>query len=256
VPSLETSARRQARWKCQPTASTRKARELGLVAATARACVRRADGAAASASRTGHGVRHLDLFAGIGGFALAARRVGWETVGFCETNEFCRRVIERRFDRVRWVSLSGHHDGGSQRLGLEGDQELTGLDPDWLVIENASLRWQTWVPELRRRLWARGYASLPIRVRASRLGAPHDRPRIYLVAHADRDSEPLRAVHAEVARLCAPSGFWRDQPDPMGVDDGLPARVDRLHALGNAIVPQCAELVFRAIRAVISGQHF
>jgi DNA (cytosine-5)-methyltransferase 1 len=199
-------------------------------------------------------VRHLDFFAGIGGFSLAAQRVGWETTGFCETDEFCRRLIEKRFDRVRWVSLSGHHYGESwQRLGLEGDEELAGLSPDWLVIENASLRHQTWVPELRRRLWARGYASLPIRVRASRLGAPHDRPRIFLVAHADCEGEPLRAVYAEVARLCAPSGFWRDQPDPMGMDDGLPERMDRLHALGNAIVPQCAELVFRAIAAVISG---
>jgi len=196
-------------------------------------------------------VQHLDLFSGIGGFALAARRVGWETVGFCETDEFCRRVIEKQFDRVRWVSLPGHHDGEPrQRLGLEGDQELAGLDPDWLVIENASLRWQTWVPELRRLLWGRGYASLPIRVRASRLGAPHDRPRIYLVAHADRDSEPLRALDAEVARLCEASGFWRDQPDPLGVDDGLSDRMDRLAALGNAIVPQCAELIFRGIEAV------
>lgn len=160
-------------------------------------------------------MQHLDLFSGIGGFALAARQVGWETVGFCEVDEFCRRVIERRFDRVRWVSVPGHFDGQSQRLGLAGDEELPGLDPDWIVIEN-SPRWRAWVPELRRQLWDRGYASLPIRVRASRLGAPHDRPRVLLVAHANREGEPLRAVYAEVARLCAPSKILAGSVRPDG----------------------------------------
>lgn len=200
-------------------------------------------------------MKHLDLFSGIGGFALAARNVGWETVGFCEIDEFCRRVIERRFGRVRWVSVSGHFNGQSQRIGLAGDQELPGLDPDWLVIEN-SPRWRAWVPELRRQLWSRGYASLPIRVRASRLGAPHDRPRVLLVANADSEGESLRALYAEVARLCAPSRFWRDQPDPMGMDDGLPGRMDRMHALGNAVVPAAAELVFRGIAAVTNGYEY
>lgn len=197
-------------------------------------------------------MKHLDLFSGIGGFALAAQRVGWETIGFSEIDPFCVELIEERFGSVRWFSLPGHHNGRAQGAWLAGYEELAWVSPDWVVIENASLRWQTWVPELRRRLWARGYASLPIRVRASRLGAPHDRPRIYLVAHADRDGEPLRAVDAEVARLCAPSGFWRDQPDPMGMDDGISPRMDRLAALGNSIVPQCAELIFRAIELVSS----
>jgi DNA (cytosine-5)-methyltransferase 1 len=50
-------------------------------------------------------LRHLDLFSGIGGFALAARRVGWETVGFCEVDPFCRAVL-----RKHWPDVPIHPD--------------------------------------------------------------------------------------------------------------------------------------------------
>jgi len=45
-------------------------------------------------------VRHLDLFSGIGGFALAARRVGWETVGFCEIDPYCQKVLAKHWPGV------------------------------------------------------------------------------------------------------------------------------------------------------------
>lgn len=45
-------------------------------------------------------MRHLDLFSGIGGFALAASRV-WgnkhEIVGFCEIDEFCQKVLKKHW---------------------------------------------------------------------------------------------------------------------------------------------------------------
>jgi len=40
-------------------------------------------------------MRHLDLFSGIGGFALAAKWMGWETVAFCEREKYARRVLEQ-----------------------------------------------------------------------------------------------------------------------------------------------------------------
>lgn len=43
---------------------------------------------------------HLDLFSGIGGFALAARWNGLTTVAFTETNEHCSRVLARQFPGV------------------------------------------------------------------------------------------------------------------------------------------------------------
>ena len=43
---------------------------------------------------------HLDLFSGIGGFALAARWVGIETIQFVEIDKFCQKVLNKNFPGV------------------------------------------------------------------------------------------------------------------------------------------------------------
>ncbi|KKL04019.1 hypothetical protein LCGC14_2620220, partial [marine sediment metagenome] len=40
-----------------------------------------------------------------------------------------------------------------------------------------------------------------------------------------------------------PSGWWAVEPDVGRVAHGVPNRVDRLRALGNAVVPAVAEAV-------------
>ena len=44
--------------------------------------------------------KHLDLFSGIGGFALAARWAGIETIGFCEIDKYAQKVLEKNFPGV------------------------------------------------------------------------------------------------------------------------------------------------------------
>ena len=43
---------------------------------------------------------HIDLFSGIGGFALAAQWAGFRTIGFSEIEPFCCRVLEEEFPGV------------------------------------------------------------------------------------------------------------------------------------------------------------
>lgn len=43
---------------------------------------------------------HVDLFSGIGGFALAARWAGIETVQFVELDPFCQKVLQKNFPGV------------------------------------------------------------------------------------------------------------------------------------------------------------
>lgn len=49
----------------------------------------------------GFEIRHLDLFSGIGGFALAARWVGWRTIGFVEIDSFCQKVLKKHWPGVQ-----------------------------------------------------------------------------------------------------------------------------------------------------------
>jgi len=47
------------------------------------------------------GLSHVDLFSGIGGFSLAARWVGgFDTIAFCEIDEYARRVLKRNFPGI------------------------------------------------------------------------------------------------------------------------------------------------------------
>lgn len=42
-------------------------------------------------------MKHIGLFEGIGGFSLAARWMGWETVAWCEWDEFCQTALKYHF---------------------------------------------------------------------------------------------------------------------------------------------------------------
>ncbi|MGI4795507.1 MAG: DNA cytosine methyltransferase [Janthinobacterium lividum] len=42
----------------------------------------------------------LDLFSGIGGFSLGLHWVGFRTIGFCESDQFCQRLLARHWPGV------------------------------------------------------------------------------------------------------------------------------------------------------------
>ena len=158
------------------------------------------------------------------------------------------------------VSLAGRGagaDGARSGLWAHLVRLVAECRPRWVVVEN--------VPGLRGRgadqvigaLEFAGYAVWPLLVGAVHAGAPHRRQRVWLVA---------RAIAADPAgtRLeaweCKPTGpppslpverrrRWPAAPGVRRVDDGLPARVDRVRTLGNAIVPSNAAMIGRAILA-------
>lgn len=45
-------------------------------------------------------MKHIDLFSGIGGFAISAKKMGWETIQFCEIDPFARQVLTKNFPGV------------------------------------------------------------------------------------------------------------------------------------------------------------
>ncbi len=72
--------------------------------------------------------------------------------------------------------------------------------------------------------------------------------------------EPRRPLHSEKEGYGEASRFdddsiWRAEPGLGRVADGIPNRVDRIKCLGNAVVPQCAEVFARAIKMKLSSQN-
>jgi DNA (cytosine-5)-methyltransferase 1 len=98
-------------------------------------------------------------------------------------------------------------------------------------------------------LEALGYACEPIVVGAIHAGAPHRRQRAWLIAHADSSGLSQWGQSQLLAQQPAAFGSdWRlTEPAICRADDGVPDRIHRLRALGNAVVPQIPELIGRAI---------
>ena len=66
------------------------------------------------------------------------------------------------------------------------------------------------------------------------------------------DAEPFRLCGGETQRE---KNFWLTEPDVGRVAHGVPRRVDRLKALGNAVVPQVVEQIGRAIIKSYEVKH-
>jgi DNA (cytosine-5)-methyltransferase 1 len=55
-------------------------------------------------------VNHIDLFSGIGGFALAAQWAGFKTVAFVEIDEYAQEIIKQNFGAVAYAGLYGQRE--------------------------------------------------------------------------------------------------------------------------------------------------
>lgn len=166
------------------------------------------------------------LFSGIGGLelgierALRAANVQPETVFQVEQSAFCRFLLAhhwphaQRFDDVCTVGaavlppddlLCGGFPcqdvsaaGGGAGFGTEDNPTRSGLwyefrriieetRPRWIVVENVASGAKRWLPRVRRDLWTRGYASVPVGISAAEVGARHRRERVFVIASdADR----------------------------------------------------------------------
>jgi DNA (cytosine-5)-methyltransferase 1 len=160
-------------------------------------------------------LKHLDLFSGIGGFALAARWAGMETVGFCEIEDYPRRLLGKHFPGVpihRDIrDLDGHQYEGTEVItagfpcqdisvghtwtkarGIDGERSglwrevvriTSEARPGWLLCENVPALRSRGLGRCLRDLWEIGYDSEWHIVSASSVGAEHKRERIWITAY-------------------------------------------------------------------------
>ena len=163
--------------------------------------------------------------------------------------------------RPRWALLEnvpGHLSLGFGRV--LGDLAALGYDTEWDCIPAAHVG----APHLRYRVFVVAHTDgrgLEVRSQldsqppqSSAYGYPRRRHADGLrneVADADHPGRSeQRGTLAGVKEVVAQLGdWWSVEPDVGRVADGVPARVDRLKCLGNAVVPQVAEHVGRLIMA-------
>lgn len=109
------------------------------------------------------------LFSGIGGLELGLEHaLEAKTVWQAESEVFCRRVL-----RQHWPDITRFWD-----VRYVNQASAQAVD---LIASGAS----AWVDAVRNGLEGLGYESLPIPLAAVDLGAPHERARIFIVAHAN-----------------------------------------------------------------------
>jgi DNA (cytosine-5)-methyltransferase 1 len=180
------------------------------------------------------------------------------------------------------ISSAGAKVGiGGERSGLwrEYARIIGEVRPRYVVVENVAALLARGMSEVLGDMAALGYDAEWHCIPAAAIGAPHGRDRLWIVGHPDGYGEPGRPFNAKAsgrppdvadAKLgLGPLGLYlagvgragkldafnawngepQDQPDFLGVDDGLPSRLDRLRSLGNAVVPQIPEMIGRAILA-------
>lgn len=181
------------------------------------------------------------------------------------------------------VSSAGKRAGlAGARSGLwfEYLRIVRELRPAYVVVENVASGACAWVDAVVEGLDQLGYACLPIPIAAADVGAPHERARVFIVAaHAAAQGQHAGAEHAEVASTQAAAdalsaelrhesgrrswslrhgaavaqhaGWSAAQPDMVrvvhGVSRGMDGARARIGALGNAVVPQCAEVIGHVI---------
>lgn len=139
------------------------------------------------------------------------------------------------------------------------------IRPNWVVGENVAGHISLGLDAVLYDLESSAYTARAFCISAGAIGAPHRRQRVFVVAHSNskrlqrRNNRDLhqerrrKENHAEVL-ASYPSRFPKlhDIPAPwiLRTGDGLPDRTHRIKALGNAVVPQQAYPIFKAIAEV------
>ena len=159
------------------------------------------------------------------------------------------------------ISNAGKHAGLSDErsaLWWEMLQTVRLVGPRYVLVENVAALTHRGMGEVLGPLASSGYDSEWDCISAASVGALHIRERIFILAHSNKGGckrEDLSIFSRrpckeslDALRICEEDRWARAiQSRPLGVADGVSSRVDRLKALGNAVVPQVAEFVGRQI---------
>jgi len=143
---------------------------------------------------------------------------------------------------------------------------ISQTHPKFVVAENVEALCNKGLQIVLQDLYEVGYDAEWDIISAAYVGAPHQRKRLWIVAYPiclGRKQKSI--VFGEIFSKKIRQTSWRESggticqetgkkiiPPPLGVDDGLPAGLDkreRIKSLGNSIVPQVAIEILKAIKS-------
>ena len=188
-------------------------------------------------------LKTLDLFSGIGGFARGLEATGFfSTTCFVEQDPYCQAVLKHHWPdvpvledirNVQGPDLPTRPDvicggfpcqpfshAGKQRaqddprhLWPEMFRLIRECRPTWVVGENVIGLVQLGLDEVLSDLENEGYATRTFNIPACAVGAPHIRQRLWIVAHADSESEPDGAFDGNIRQRQLGFDFVADATD-------------------------------------------
>ena len=176
----------------------------------------------------------LDLFSGIGGFSYAAERLvgGFETVGFCEIDPYCQKILNKHWpdvpihedvrkladDADRFRGLVDVVCGGypcqpfslasANRKGQEDDRHLwpqmlriiQATRPRFVIGENVAGHITLGLDNVLSDLEAENYTARAFVIPACAKDAKHRRDRVWIVAHTSSGKRKSRPEKQEALR--------------------------------------------------------
>lgn len=229
-------------------------------------------------------MRTMHLFAGAGGGLLADLILGHTPVVAVKWNKYACQVLRERaaegwfpdlsvwegdvreFDPSEYTGkLDCIHAGfPCQDISTAGRQASLGegtrsglyrevlriagaIRPRYIFLENVSAIKSKGLDQVIKDLACMGYDTKWLCIRASDVGAPHQRDRWFALAHTDgaqcEGGCVPSGIHTEHTDLGI-QGWWSVEPSVGRVAYGVAHRVDRLKAIGNGQVPLQAAVAF------------
>jgi len=240
--------------------------------------------------------RFVSFFAGIGGMDLGLERAGMECVGQVEIDSYCRKVLAKHWPHVKRMEdvrdVQGHEFGefdylvagfpcqdvsnAGKRAGVSASRSglywevvrcLRVVRPYGCVLENVAALLARGMGTVLGDLAACGYGAEWDCVPACAVGAPHQRDRVFMLAHDRQEREQghfTQAVQRQPAfSWCEDGGGFEGLrrrspvPSPLfrGGRDGIPDWMGRVEGCGNAVVVQVAEYIGTQIVRAWNNRH-
>ena len=213
------------------------------------------------------------LFSGVDGMALGLEWAGHDISWHSEINPYASSVLTRHWPtvpnlgditKIDWSAVEpvdiicGGYPCPAFSTAARGRNTapnlwpwmrlaVAAIKPTFVIIENVAAHVNREFDRTLADLAELGFDAEWEVITACAFGAPHPRRRLFCVAYPHGYGESVRPFHAEASFLPTPSSDcrdgWKASADDVGADHGVPHRMDRLRALGNAVVPQITQWI-------------